>query len=451
MFHTFSSQYHQFANVHHSFLNSETQFPFRQLGKGKNRTKTCWLDSFLFFISRPIHGDTFQGYIEKLKYYKDSEKCVNDVDVMGDECVKYYNELVEYLKKPGDIIPEHSLSDAKEIQVKKKFMCKVLNTTEIDSKWKKGHNVFQILQDVMTKYGGFDDTTSKWFKPEFKYEPKKKEKTFAWPVIPLPKKGEMKLSDKLKKIMTKEGPSSEYIVISVFKENRNHGSYQLEINDRNILYLNYNGYKLIALFPYDNCHVTCISRVSYSEGWEGFDNESKEIVNKENLKDFNNIPHFKYKGRSFLAIYQNIDDDDDIDDEDDRPLPSAYDSSSDSDGSDEDGKSEYDSSSDTDSFDDTDSSSGSSSGSSSDPDSSDESDSDKSDQKEQLCSECLGSKLILKTKKNTRYYAPCKSCKDTNNLDDSDDKSQDSSSSSGSDSSSEWSPDSSSSSGSDSE
>ena len=100
MFHTFSSQYHQFTNVHHSFLNSETQFPFRQFGNGKNRTKTCWLDSFLFFISRPIHGDTFQGYIEKLKYDTESKKCGNDVDVMDDECVEYYNELVEYLKKP---------------------------------------------------------------------------------------------------------------------------------------------------------------------------------------------------------------------------------------------------------------------------------------------------------------------------------------------------------------
>jgi len=316
--------YHQFnSSEYHHFLVSEPTFPLRQMSiKRGQRTKTCWFDSFMFFMSREIHGDFFHPFLQRVfGLHNPHPNCVN----LDGDSRKYYDKLLDYITNNRTGIL--ASSKQQKLSVKKFMVCQLLKE-DFEDKWSNGHALYEPFRASMHMLDNWSDQRV-WFAPNYQAE-HPGGGLWEWPLINTAKTAlpDMKLSDLrafvkreqlgvrasskhslialiMEAIGTRGGvhsvfsprrtveldvnyltqigclesvPSTQYIAINLL---RNFDQTGLTLDDCVLTPVNLVfdtvEYELITMFPWDAAHVTCISKTRLGT-WEGYDNEQKEDV-----------------------------------------------------------------------------------------------------------------------------------------------------------------------------
>lgn len=308
-----SSQYHQFISStdpidtidRHHFLTAEPTFPLYQLNISESqRTKTCWFDSFLFFISRNIHGDFFRNWILKI-FDKGKAAAVLDDDEYG-----VYSELIDYLVTSKIGLDDITMDDNKKnLAVRHCAVEQLVGSANIDRVWTNGYALYEPFRTAMADWT--EETI--WFAPKFyvdtprPVEPPRPDANWGWPLIVTPDENTVLNSSYLIEngIQLKQSPpNTEYIAINILRSGA--GTFTLQDLD---------GYELVTLFPWDAKHVTCINK-TFDGKWECYDNEMEgEYFTIENyaitsvdgillgLKDVD-IYQFDIKQKSVFVIYK---------------------------------------------------------------------------------------------------------------------------------------------------
>lgn len=302
-----SSQYHQFISStdpidtvgnHHHFLTAEPIFPLQQLNVSKSqRTTTCWFDSFLFFISRNIHGDFFRKWMRKIFNKETAYKR------LGEEEYGVYEALIDYLEESKigmSDIPR--LNNDQELAVRYCAVEQLVGSANIKNIWENGHALYEPFRTAMTDWT--EDTI--WFAPEFYVDhPARPDANWGWPLIDTPDENtELNIDYLIEKEIQLFIPVTEYIAINILRSGA--GTFTLK---------DLNEYELVTLFPWDAKHVTCINK-TFDGKWECYDNEMKgEYFTIENyaitsddgkmlgLSD-DDICQFDIKRKSVFVIYK---------------------------------------------------------------------------------------------------------------------------------------------------
>jgi len=316
--------YHQFnSSEYHHFLVCEPEFPLRQMNINRGqRTKTCWFDSFLFFLSREIHGHFFHPFIEDVFNLENKPENCTELKPKGR---KYYNKLVDYLC--SNQTTTLSGTRQEKLMVKKFMVCQLLKE-DFEDKWSNGHALYEPFRVTMQMLDNWSNQNI-WFTSRYQ-APHPSGGVWDWPLINTAETAltDMKLADlrefvkneqlgvkartkkelveqiteaiKRKGVMqsvfsqyrttpldveylTKVGclesvPHTQYIALNILRKFNQTG---LTLDDCILTPVNLvfdtTYYELITMFPWDAAHVTCISKTRQGT-WEGYDNEKERDV-----------------------------------------------------------------------------------------------------------------------------------------------------------------------------
>lgn len=286
-----SSQYHQFESSkdYHHFLIEE--FPLRQLQIDENsRTSTCWFDSFLFFISRPIHGDFFRRWMQTM-FNLNNTSCGE----LDKGLQKYYRMLFDYLQNIkigiGDL---PTLTNDQKVELRRFAVCQLVGPTNINHVWTNGHGLYEPFRIAMSDWS--DQTI--WFTPDSYVKfPCPCATNWGWPLLPTPEtEGDLQLNSEYLTAIQLNVPSTEYIAINIQRE----GVGTLIPED-----LTFGcGYELVTLFPWNADHVTCINK-TIDEKWEAYDNENDgKYYIEDDLEKIYERESFNIRKTSVFVVYK---------------------------------------------------------------------------------------------------------------------------------------------------
>lgn len=296
------SNYHQFSSSQqHRFLAAEPQFPLRQLdirkGRWPQRTKTCWFDSFCFFLSRPIHGHFFHQFIRST-FKLNNLLC----EPLASDCEAYYTNLVEYLCNSTIVLPP--ITEKQTLHIKEFAVCQLLGGEDFGNRWKKGHALYEPFRNAMYLNDWSEQTV--WFSSKFKGEAFQETDSWGWPQICTPHNGTTDLDvDYLNQIeCVTSVPTTEYIAINILREYDTNG---LTLQDGVLtpvdLVFGTIVYELISLFPWNEQHVTCLHK-STDGSWEAFDNEEEDYFVDTLAAITHSKADFNIQTRNIFAIYR---------------------------------------------------------------------------------------------------------------------------------------------------